>query len=61
MIESTKIPSFFFVNKETLATIRADGFLHTGDIGHFDKADKLYVTDRKKELIKVKGFQVKII
>ncbi|MFM8350772.1 MAG: AMP-binding protein, partial [Actinomycetales bacterium] len=42
----------------TEATIDADGWLHTGDIGHMDADGHLYVVDRLKELIKVKGFQV---
>ncbi|KKA29132.1 hypothetical protein TD95_002340 [Thielaviopsis punctulata] len=35
-----------------------DGFLHTGDVVYKNKQDVLYVTDRAKELIKYKGFQV---
>ncbi|KAK3672723.1 hypothetical protein LTR78_007309 [Recurvomyces mirabilis] len=36
-----------------------DGFFHTGDILYCDSKTKLwYVVDRKKELIKVRGFQV---
>jgi 4-coumarate--CoA ligase len=42
----------------TAATIDADGWLHTGDVGHIDADGHLYVVDRIKELIKYKGFQV---
>ncbi|GAB4268875.1 MAG: AMP-binding protein [Pararhodobacter sp.] len=42
----------------TAATIMPDGWLRTGDVAHFDADGFLYVTDRLKELIKVKGFQV---
>lgn len=42
----------------TARTIDAEGWLHTGDIGYVDEGGHLFITDRLKELIKFKGFQV---
>jgi len=42
----------------TAATITPDGWVRSGDLGHVDSDGYLYLTDRLKELIKVKGFQV---
>ena len=42
----------------TARTIDAEGWLHTGDIAAFEADGQLFIKDRLKELIKVKGFQV---
>ncbi|XP_067635646.1 uncharacterized protein pdgy [Eurosta solidaginis] len=36
----------------------SNGWLRTGDVAHYDDNGFFYITDRIKELIKVKGFQV---
>lgn len=41
----------------TAKTIDSDGWLHTGDIGHYDEDEHFFIVDRIKELIKYKGFQ----
>jgi acyl-CoA synthetase (AMP-forming)/AMP-acid ligase II len=43
---------------ETAATIDADGWLHTGDVGYVDADGDTFIVDRVKELIKYKGLQV---
>jgi len=48
--------------EETAQTLRrrADGrlWLHTGDIGYIDEDGYVFLTDRKKDLIKTSGYQV---
>lgn len=45
-------------NEKATSEMIVDGWLKTGDIGYFDDEFYFFVTDRKKDLIKVKGFQV---
>jgi 4-coumarate--CoA ligase len=42
----------------TTNALTSDGYFKTGDVGFQDKAGMFYITDRIKELIKYKGFQV---
>ncbi|KAF2003382.1 4-coumarate-CoA ligase-like protein [Amniculicola lignicola CBS 123094] len=42
----------------TANALTSDGYFKTGDVGFQDKNGNFYITDRVKELIKYKGFQV---
>lgn len=42
----------------TANALTEDGYFKTGDIGYQDKDGNFFITDRVKELIKYKGFQV---
>lgn len=44
--------------QETKSCLTEDGWLRTGDVGYYNEEGLVFVTDRFKELIKVKGHQV---
>jgi len=58
-IKGPNIFKGYLNNKEgTANALTSDGYFKTGDVGYQDKEGNFYITDRIKELIKYKGFQV---
>lgn len=56
---STVIAGYFENPKANAESFDSEGYFKTGDIVYRDgKSKKWYIVDRKKELIKVRGFQV---
>lgn len=45
-------------DKATRETITEDGWLRSGDVGHYDEHGLIYISDRCKEMIKVNANQV---
>lgn len=55
----TVVAGYFENPKANAESFDSEGFFKTGDIFYCDeKSKKWYIVDRKKELIKVRGFQV---
>nr|AIT83214.1 4-coumarate:CoA ligase [Inonotus obliquus] len=51
-------PGYWQKEKETSDAFTEDGWYKTGDIGVMERDGKMRIVDRRKELIKVQGFQV---
>ncbi|WP_156839794.1 AMP-dependent synthetase/ligase [Novosphingobium aquimarinum] len=41
----------YWANEAASRAVLIDGWLHTGDIGHFDAQGRIMITDRKKDMI----------
>ncbi|HEV2663194.1 MAG TPA: AMP-binding protein, partial [Ktedonobacteraceae bacterium] len=58
IIRGPQIMQGYWKAPEETARALRNGWLYTGDIGHVDADGYTYIVDRKKEMIKFKGFGV---
>jgi acyl-CoA synthetase (AMP-forming)/AMP-acid ligase II len=56
LVRGFNVMQGYFGNPEATAETIVDGWLHTGDIGQFDDGGNLRITDRKKDMFIVGGF-----
>lgn len=54
------LPGYLNNPKATVDTIDSEGWLHTGDIGHYDEEEHFFIMDKLKELIKYNAYHVHI-
>lgn len=58
LLSGVRMAGYLNREEETRNTLMSDGWVRTGDIGYFNEEGYLWITDRLKELVKYKGYQV---
>src|SRR5215469_13800972 len=58
IIRGPQIMQGYWKAPEETARALRNGWLFTGDIGHVDEEGYIYIVDRKKDMIKYKGFSI---
>ncbi|XP_050293126.1 uncharacterized protein LOC126733774 [Anthonomus grandis grandis] len=58
LVKGPQVMIGYHNNPEATKNAFLGSWLKTGDLGHYDENGLLFITDRVKELIKVRGFQV---
>jgi len=58
VVKGPQVMKGYWKMPEESASVLRDSWLYTGDIGKMDEDGYFYITDRKKDLIKYKGYSV---
>lgn len=58
VVQSDMVMEGYYKNPSATADALRNGWLHTGDIGYFDKEGYLYIVDRAKDMIISGGFNI---
>ena len=59
LVAGPQVMKGYYQNENATESTIIDGWLHTGDIAKYNDDGQFFIVDRLKELIKVKGMQVR--
>jgi long-chain acyl-CoA synthetase len=58
LVKGGNVMKGYFRNKQATSEVLRDGWLYTGDLSKIDQDGYIYIVDRKKDMINVRGLNV---